>query len=145
MRRLLAALLLCLAWTWAANAQEFIPSAQADGLYNANGEISRAVDWQQKFGSLFTVQALATGSPTTCTWNLHCTSKASRLAVDAEYNSLGESPIGTPADLSCLVANKERATVFVNKPFASCKLELVTIGGGSSPAVVFYVTPGGAK
>lgn len=145
MRRLLAALLLCLAWTWAANAQGFILSSESDGLFNANAETSRAIDWQSKYGSTFTVQVLATGSPTTCTWNLLCSSKGANVAVDAEYNSLGESPIGTPADLSCLVANKERATVFVNKPFAACKVRLVTIGGGTSPAVVFYVTPGGTK
>ena len=132
-----------------------IYSSESDGLYNANAEESSAFRMGEMRGRStsattplssnlsafrFSVNAIASGIPTTCTWNVACTNKLTgRDTIAAgDYNTIGEVS-GSPSDLSCLPDNAQRLTVFNNRLFSTCKVRLVTIGGGTAPAVEFYI------
>lgn len=121
-------------------------SNESDRLFNEANEQSAPVDMGQRVDGnsvlrTFSVNAIASGGPTSCTWNVFCTNKRhnnSTLAA-GDYNSIGEVS-GSPSDLSCLGNNAQRFTRFVNILASTCYVELVSIGGGTTPAVTFHLT-----
>lgn len=130
-------LLFLLALTLSAQTPIYVNpvlSTQADGLFNAAGEVSTVINLQLRGGlpaKEFAVQAFGT-SVTVCTYN-----------VKGSVKSPTDSPattdwvdLPTPTALSCLTTNDERLHFFANRGIQSLQITLATLTGTS---VVFRV------
>lgn len=129
MKRLLilAALFASLAFGQSPSARFFVFDTVPDAA-DETTETKSLILTDGSYPSKFTVQAMATGAPTTCTYKLQGT--------------LDTAPSGTDwVDLttakSCLTSNDERMHHVLDKPVHLIRVYLVSLAGGTAPTVPF--------